>query len=101
VREQHVLDRLVRDLADAADDVGRHHGRGLRVQHHHRVVADDDAGVGVAFGGVGVGVVAQLDEADLLLEIDQNVAKYMQNIIDLIRRDKNAVKNAKTQMFVE
>jgi hypothetical protein len=42
-----------------------------------------------------------IDEADLLLEIDQNVAKYMQNIIDLIRRDKNAVKNAKTQMFVE
>jgi superfamily II DNA/RNA helicase len=42
-----------------------------------------------------------IDEADLLLEIDQNVAKYMQNIIDLIRKDKNAVKNAKTQMFVE
>jgi hypothetical protein len=42
-----------------------------------------------------------IDEADLLLEIDQNVAKYMQNIIDLIRRDKKAVKNAKTEMFVE
>lgn len=28
-----------------------------------------------------------IDEADLLLEIDQNVAKYMQKIIDLIRKD--------------
>ena len=37
---------------------------------HHGVVADDDAGVGVALGRVGVRVLGQLVEADpLLLEI--------------------------------
>ncbi len=66
VREQHVLDRLVGHLADAADDVLRHHRRGLGVEHQHRVVADDHAGVGVTLGGVGIGVVGELDEADLL-----------------------------------
>ncbi len=67
VRQQHVLDRLVGHLADATDHVLRHHRRGLGVEHQHRVVADDHAGVGVALGGVGVGVVGQLGEADLLL----------------------------------
>jgi hypothetical protein len=67
VAEHHVLDRLVGHLADAADDVLRHHRGGLGVDDHHRVVADHDAGVGVALGGVGVGVVGQLREADLLL----------------------------------
>ena len=42
-----------------------------------------------------------IDEADLLLEIDQNVAKYMQKIIDLLRKDKSAVKGAKNQIFVQ
>ena len=50
-----------------ADDVLRHDRRGLRVDDHHRVVADDDAGVRIAFGRVGVRVVGQLVEADLLL----------------------------------
>lgn len=34
-----------------------------------------------------------VDEADLLLEIDQNVAKYMQKIIGLLRNDKKTQKN--------
>jgi hypothetical protein len=42
-----------------------------------------------------------IDEADLVLEIDQNVAKYMQKIIDLLRKDKSAVKGAKDQIFVQ
>ena len=66
VAQHHVLDRLVGDFADAADDVGRHHRRGLGVGHQHRVVADDDAGVRVAFGRVGLGVVGDLAEGDLL-----------------------------------
>ena len=66
VRQHDVLDRLVGHLADAADHVGRHRGRGLSVGHQHGVVADDDAGVGVAFGGVGPGVLGDLAEGDLL-----------------------------------
>ena len=67
VGEHHVLDRLVGDGADAADHIGRHRRRGLGVGHQHRVVADDDAGVGVALGGVGPGMFGQLGEGDLLL----------------------------------
>jgi hypothetical protein len=68
VRQHDVADRLVGDFADAPDHVLRHHRRGLRVDHHDRVVADDDAGVGVALGRVGVRVIGQLVEADLLLD---------------------------------
>ena len=67
VRQHDVLDRLVAHLADAADHVLRHRRRGLRVRHQHRVVADDDAGVRVALGGVRIGVIRELGEADLLL----------------------------------
>ena len=67
VAHHDVLDRLVGDLADAPDHVLGHHRRGLRVDHHHRVVADDDAGVRVALGGVGVGVVGEPGEGDLLV----------------------------------
>ena len=67
VAEHDVLDRLVGHGADVADHVLRHHRRGLGVDHHHRIVADDDAGVGVALGGVGVGVGRQLAEGDLLV----------------------------------
>ena len=68
VRQRHVADRLVGDFADAPDDVLRHDRRGLRVDHHHRVVADDDAGVRVAFRRVGVRVIRQLVERDLLFD---------------------------------
>ncbi len=66
VRQDHVLDGLVGHLADAADHVGRHGRRGLGVGHQHAVVADDDAGVGVALGRVGPGVLRDLAEGDLL-----------------------------------
>jgi hypothetical protein len=36
-----------------------------------------------------------IDEADLLLEIDQNVAKYMQKIIALFKNDKKPSKDSK------
>ncbi len=67
VGQHDVADRLVGDFADAADHVGGHRRRGLGVSHQHRVVADHDAGVGVALGGVGPGVFGDLLEADLLL----------------------------------
>jgi len=66
VGQQHVLDGLVGHFADAADHILGHDGSGLGVDDHHGVVADDDAGVGVALGGVGVGVLGQLVEADFL-----------------------------------
>ncbi|MNT43948.1 hypothetical protein D3C72_1804450 [compost metagenome] len=66
VAQRHIADGLVGHLADAADHVLRHHGRGLGVDHHHRVVADDDAGVRIAFGGVGPGMLGQLLERHLL-----------------------------------
>ncbi len=67
VRQQDVPDRLVGDLADARDDVLRHDRGRLRVDHHNAVVADDDAGVRVAFRRVGISIVRQLVEGDLLL----------------------------------
>jgi len=65
VGEHHVLDGLVGDFADAADHVGSHGGRGLGVGHQHGVVANDDAGVRVAFGRVGPGMFRDLFEGDL------------------------------------
>src|SRR2546423_1291878 len=44
----------------------RHKRRGLRVDHHDAVVADDDAGVRIAFGGEGIAVLREPLEADLL-----------------------------------
>ena len=67
MRQDDILDRLIGDFADATDNVLRHHRRGLRVDYHHGIVADDDAGVGIAFRRVGVGVFGQLVEADLFL----------------------------------
>ncbi len=66
VRQHDIADRLVADRADVADDVLRHHRRGLRVDDHDRIVTDDDAGVRIALGGVRIGVIGQLVEADLL-----------------------------------
>jgi hypothetical protein len=56
MREQDIFDRLVGDLFHAVDDLLRHHRGGLRIDHHHAVVADDDAGVGIALGGEGIEV---------------------------------------------
>ncbi len=67
VREHDVLDRYVGDFADAADDIRRHRRRGLRVGDQHRIVADDDAGIRIALGGVSVGVLGDAAERDLLL----------------------------------
>src|SRR3982074_1056263 len=62
MREQHVFDRLVGDLAHALDHLLCHCGSGLRVDHHDGVVAHDDAGIGVAFGRIGIEAAAHLVE---------------------------------------
>ena len=65
--EQHEFDRLVGDLLHPLDHLARHHRRRLGVDHHHAVVADDDPGIGIAFGGEGVEVGPDGVEADRLL----------------------------------
>jgi hypothetical protein len=67
VGQRHVLDRLVGDLAHAAHHVLGHHRRRRGVDDHHGVVADDHAGIGIAFRRIGIGVVGELFEADLFL----------------------------------
>src|SRR5690606_10315775 len=67
VGQQDVANGLVADFADASDHVLGHYRGGLRVYHHDGFVADDDAGVGIALGGVGVGVVGQFFEGDDLV----------------------------------
>jgi hypothetical protein len=66
VRQDDVLNRLVGDLANAADDILGHDRRSLCVDHHDAVVADDHAGVGIALCGVCVRAFTELDKADSL-----------------------------------
>ena len=67
VSQRHVLDRLVGDLAHAVHHVLGHHRRRRGVDDHHGVVADDHAGIGIAFRRIGIGVVREFFEADLFL----------------------------------
>ena len=66
VRQGDMADRLVGDAANRADQVLRHGRRGRGVDHHHAVVADDDARIRIAVGDVGIGVVRQALERDFL-----------------------------------
>ena len=64
VREHNMLDRLVGDGADLLDHhVGKPRCR-LRVDNQDAVIADNDTGIGVAFGGKGPEVAPNLGEAD-------------------------------------
>ena len=67
VREHHVLDGLVGNGADALDNLLRHLRRRLGVDHHHRVVADHDARVGIALRREGVCMFGKTAEGDLLV----------------------------------
>ena len=67
VRQNDVLDRLVGHLANTTDDVLGHGGGSLRVSHKHCIVANDDAGVGIAFCCIGPRVFRYLAKGDLLL----------------------------------
>ncbi|MNT31636.1 hypothetical protein D3C72_1674810 [compost metagenome] len=66
VRQHHVLDGLVGDGADARDQVLRHRRGGGGVDDQHAIVADHDAGIGIALGGVRPGVLGQLGKSNLL-----------------------------------
>jgi 2-oxoacid:acceptor oxidoreductase alpha subunit len=66
VRQHDVRDRLVGDAADPAEHVLGHHRRRLRIGDQHDVVADDDPGIGIAFGRVCVRVIGEAVEADRL-----------------------------------
>jgi hypothetical protein len=65
VGQQHILDGLVGEGADARDQVLRHGRRGGGVAHQHVLVADDHARIGITLGGVGPAVRAELLEGDL------------------------------------
>ena len=67
MRQQDVFDRLVGDFGDAIDHLARHHRRGLGIDDHDAIVADDDPGIGVALGGKGVQVGADGVEGNRLV----------------------------------
>ena len=67
MRQHHVFDRLVGHLGDPLDDLPGHRRRRLRVDDDDAVIADDHPAIGVALGGEGVEVAADLGEGDLLL----------------------------------
>ena len=67
VREQDVFDRLVGDLRHAIDHLARHHRRGLGVDDHHAIVADNHPGIGIAFSGEGIEIGADRVEGDGLV----------------------------------
>ena len=60
MRQHHMLDRLVGHGADFLDHHVGEPRRCLRVDHHDAVIADDHAGVRVAFCGEGPQVTANL-----------------------------------------
>jgi len=67
VGQHHVRDRLVGHGADFLDHHVGQAGRRLCVDDHDAVIADDNAGVGIALGCEGPKAVAHFGEADGLL----------------------------------
>jgi len=67
MREHDVAHRQIGHAANALHDVPRHHGRRLRIGDEHCFVADDDAGVRIAFRGVRIRVRREPVEAHALL----------------------------------
>jgi len=66
VGQHHMADGFVGDAADLFDDLARQTRGGLCLHDHDAVVADDHAGVRVAFGGEGPQIAAHLVEGDFL-----------------------------------
>ena len=67
VGEDEVSDGLVCDPPHLLDHHARKARRGLRLDDHHAVVADDDAGVRIALGREGPEPLADFREGDRLL----------------------------------
>jgi cyanophycinase-like exopeptidase len=55
-RQDKVANRLICHRAHAAYYVLRHDRRGLSIDNHHCLVVDNDAGVRVVLGSIGVSV---------------------------------------------
>ena len=53
----------------AIDHLARHHRRGLGVDDHHAIVADNHPGIGIAFGGEGVSRTDRIEGDGLVGEI--------------------------------
>lgn len=54
-----------------------HNGSSLGVNNHYCIVANDDAGVGIAFGGVSVSVLGKFVEADFFTSKSAAEAKFL------------------------
>jgi hypothetical protein len=67
VGQDDMADRLVDVCAHAVDHLARKARGCLRLDDHDAVVADDDAGVWITFGGERVKAIAHLREADFLV----------------------------------
>ena len=57
-------DGLVGDLADFFDDLAGQSGRGLSLDDHDTVIADDDTGIGVSLGGKRPETLADFGKTD-------------------------------------
>src|SRR5262245_37677251 len=66
VGQQNIFDRLVRDLRDASSHVVSQCRGRLCIDNHYRIVADDDAGVWIAFRRVSIEARSDLIERNLL-----------------------------------
>src|SRR5215510_3446887 len=66
VGQQNIFDRLVRDLRDASSHVVSQCRSRLCIDDHYRIVADDDAGVWIAFRRVSIEARSDLIELNLL-----------------------------------
>jgi len=67
VRQDNVLYRLISDGSYFLDNTVSHRGRRLRVKNGAAVVADDHAGVGIAFRRKGVQIGPDFRERYFLL----------------------------------
>ena len=66
MREHNIFDWFVSDGANFFDNLLGHHRSGLRIHHHHTIVANDHARVGVTLCREGIEIAADLREADFL-----------------------------------
>src|SRR6059058_4929395 len=67
MRQHDIFDRLVGDGAYPLDHFVGHRRRRLGVEHEAAVIADDYCGIGIAFGGEGIEIGADLGEGEFLL----------------------------------
>src|ERR1700694_4324076 len=67
MRQHHIFDRLSAHLPHPLEPLVSHRRRRLRVEHDAAVIADDNSGIGIALGGEGIEIGADLGEGHFLL----------------------------------